>query len=354
MQYRRKQKLKIDKNKVNRILVIKFGGIGDILLSTPVLPNLKNYFPESTINFLTLRHSRDILIDNPYLSRAFTYDPSEDKSWCLIKNIRSQKYDLVIDLFGNPRTALITFLSGARYRFGFDFRGRNYAYNIKVKGRGGIVHNVEFNLDSLRALDIPIVSRELYLPINIVHKEFADNFIRVNNIDSKKIIGISKTGGWESKRYKADDYIELINLLNEVYDVNFILFWGNKKERSDCDYIRDRIKKNNVFVIPDSPIRYLGAIIKHCDIVIGNDSGPLHIAVAMGVPTLGIYGPTNPKLQGPYGEKNLWIVKEDLDCLYCNLLECPIGNICMTELSKEKIIAAVQKLLEINNIKLQA
>ncbi len=342
--------MKLDKNKIKKILIIKFGGIGDILLTTPVLPNLKNFFPEAEINFLSLRHSRDILIDNPYLSRAFTYDPTEDKSWCLIKNIRKQKYDLIIDLFGNPRTALITFLSTARYRFGFKFRGRNYAYNIKIPGRGGTVHNVDFNLDALRALEIPIVTKELYLPLNIVHQEFADEFIRVDGIDSKKIIGISKTGGWESKRYKKEDYIELINMLNLIYDVNFILFWGNKKEKEDCYYIKENITKNNIFVIPDSPIRYLGAIIKKCELVIGNDSGPLHMAVSVDVPTLGIYGPTNPKLQGPYGEKNLSIVKEELDCLYCNLLDCPIGNICMKDLSKDKIIDKLKELIRINNI----
>jgi len=344
--------LKLDKNKINKILVIKFGGIGDILLTTPVLPNLKAFFPDAEINFLTVRHSRDILIDNPYITRAFTYDANEDKSWCLIKNIRKQKYDLVIDLFGNPRTALITFLSGAKYRFGFNFRGRNYAYNISVKGRGGEVHNVEFNLDSLRALDIPIVSKKLYLPVNVVHKEFADEFFNSNGLFSKKVIGISKTGGWESKRYKAEDYTKLMDILNEIYDVNFILFWGNQKEKENCEMIRDSVKKRNAYLIPDSPIRYLAAIIEKCDIVIGNDSGPLHIAVSMNVPTLGIYGPTNPKLQGPFGDKNLSIVNENIDCLYCNLLECNIGNICMTELSKDLIIEKVKELIRINDVKM--
>lgn len=342
--------MKIDKDKVRKILVIKFGGIGDILLTTPLLPNLKSYFSDAEINILTLRHSRDVLIDNPYISKAFTYDPKEDKSWCLIKNIRNHKYDLVIDLFGNPRTALITFLSGAKYRFGFNFRGRNYAYNIKVKGRGGIVHNVEFNLDALRAMEIPITSKELYLNVNIVHEEFADDFIRTNGLNDRKLIGISKTGGWESKRYKVGDYTELINKLNDIYNTDFLLFWGTQKEKENCEQIRDSITKKNAFIIPDSPIRYLGAIISRCDAVIGNDSGPLHIAVAMGVPTLGIYGPTNPKLQGPFGENNLSIVNEDIECLYCNLLECKIGNICMTELSKDNIISKFRELLKKNNI----
>ena len=97
----------IDKNRVKKILIIKFGGIGDLLLTTPVFPNLRSYFPDAEIYVLTLRKGRDVLIDNPYLKRVFTYDPTEDKSWCLIKNIRKQKYDLIIDLYCNPRTALI-------------------------------------------------------------------------------------------------------------------------------------------------------------------------------------------------------------------------------------------------------
>lgn len=342
----------LNKNKIKKILVIKFGGIGDILLTTPVLPNLRAYFPNAVINFLSLSHSRDILDENPYISRVLTYDPNEDSSWCLIKNIRKQKYDLIIDLYGNPRTALITFLSGAKYRFGFDFRGRKYAYNIIQHGRGGVVHNVQFNLDALDALGIPVVNKELYMPLNVVHRECADEFFKENNLDAKPAIGITLTGGWEAKKYKQDDYIELMQRLNALYDINFVLLWGNQKEKDEAEYIHSKLP-GNTFIIPDSPIRYLGAIIEKCSLIIGNDSGPLHLAVAVGTPVLGIYGPTNPKLQGPFGDKNITIVKEELDCLYCNLLECPIGNICMTELSKDLIIDKINQLIDINKIQLR-
>ena len=335
----------LDKKKIERILVIKFGGMGDILLTTPVLPNLRAYFPDAVINFLTLEHSRDLLFDNPYITRAFTYTPNEDDSWCVIKNIRKQRYDLVIDLYCNPRTAFITFASGAKYRFGFRFRGRKYAYNILAEGRGGEVHNIDFNLDALRKLEVPIFTKDMFIPINVVHKEFAENFIQSNNIKGKMIIGISKTGGWESKRYKTKDYITLIGMLNKIYDANFLLIWGTDKEREDCVTINNEFP-DNTFIIPHSPLKYLAAIVERCDIIIGNDSGPLHIACAMKVPVLGIYGPTNPELQGPHGDKNLTIVNENLKCLYCNLLDCPIGNICMTELDKGKIIEKIKILID--------
>ena len=86
--------------------------------------------------------------------------------------------------------------------------------------------------------------------------------------------------------------------------------------------------------------------------MIGNDSGLIHLAVASDVPVLGIYGPTNPLLQGPFGENNITVVNEKIDCLNCNLLECPIGNICMTELSKDVIMEKIEELISKNKIEI--
>lgn len=347
--------MQINRERIRKILVIKFGGIGDIMLSTPVLPNLREYFPEANIHYFTMRKCRDILVDNYYINRVLTYDRNEDTGSFLLRHIRRQKYDLVIDLYCNPRTALIAFLSGAKYRFGFNFRGRKYAYNIIARGRGGEVHNVEFNLDALRKLKIPIKSKHLNISVNIVHEEFADEFINSNNLDNKFLLGIALTGGWESKKYKVNDYIELIKRLSKIYDVKFILIWGTKDELEGCKKIKDNCKDtcgDDIYIIPESPIRYLAAIISKCNAIICSDSGPMHIAVTQKVPVLAIYGPTNPKLQGPYGEKNITVVNENLDCLCCDYTRCPIGNICMTELSKEIILKKFTELININNLKI--
>ena len=316
---------------------------------TPLLPNLRAYFPNAEIDIFTLKSSRDILIDNPNITRILTYTPGKNSSLFLINNIRKKKFDLVIDLFCNPRTALITFLSGAKYKFGFKFFGRNYAYNIRARGRGGEVHNVDFNLDALRILEIPVTSKKINLGINIVHKEFSDKFIAGNNIKLKRIIGICLTGEWETKKYKVNDFIDLMKMIDKLYDVNFILFRENELDKKDCEIIHSEFKDNS-FIIPESPIKYLAAIIKECDLVIGNDSGPLHIATAVNTPVLGIYGPTNPLLQGPFGENNLTVVNKGLDCLNCDLLQCKIGNICMTELPKENIIVQLKELIRINSL----
>ena len=147
---------KFDKSKINKILVIKPAAIGDVLLSTPVVENLRYSFPDAEIYFLTQKFCKEVLTGNPFITRVLTYDLSLDGGWFIIKNIRKQRYDLIIDLFGNPRTALITYLSRAKYKVGFKFRQRKYAYNIKLDSRGGEVHNAEFNLDALRALGLEV------------------------------------------------------------------------------------------------------------------------------------------------------------------------------------------------------
>lgn len=341
--------MKINKDEIRRMLVIKFGGIGDVLMSTPVLPNLRAYFPDAKIDYLTLLRNRDVLMDNHYIDRVLTYDSKIDKSYDLIRHIRNKGYNLVLDLYGNPRTAFLTYITGAKYRVGYKFRGRNYAYNIKGKGRGGEVHNTDFNLDALITADIPIISKKLNLSVNIVHDEFAEKFLAENELQNEFLIGIAITGGWESKRYKIKDYIELIKLISAKYNARFLVLWGTKQELKEAEEIKSKTD-GNVFVIPDSPIRYLAAIIKRCKVLIGNDSGPLHLAGAVEVPVLGIYGPTNPDLQGPYGEHNITVQNTKLDCLHCNLLVCNIGNICMTELPKSSILEKLDELQAKNKI----
>ena len=133
-----------------KALIIKPRGIGDVILSTPLIENLKKYYPHLQVDFFCELFAADTVRGNPWVSNVVTYDSKNESSIALILKIRSRNYDLIIDLYANPRTALITKLSGAKYRIGFPFRGRAYAYNILITPRSGKVHNIDFNLDVLR------------------------------------------------------------------------------------------------------------------------------------------------------------------------------------------------------------
>lgn len=328
------------------LLIIKPRAIGDVLLSIPVLNNLKQQFPKLHIDFLCEQFASDVVAGNPNVREVISFNKKKDSSLSIIANVRRKKYDIVIDLFGNPRTALITRLSGAQHRIGFPFRGRAYAYNHLVSPRGGDVHNVDFNLDVLRHFDIPISNSEPNFFIDDSHKKFAQEWIKINNLDSSVLVGINPSGGWSAKKWKQELFAQLADKIFELKKYQIVLFWGPGEEK-DVENIASTMK-SKPYSIPKTSLKEMGALLERCSYLISNDSGPMHIAASLGVPTLGIYGPTSPKLQGPYGKKNLWVRNEDLDCLECNLTSCPIGNICMSDLSVDRVFQSFQKLVHKN------
>src|ERR1035437_9469468 len=133
--------MEIDKSKIKKILCIKPRGIGDIVLSTIIIDNLISYFPEVKIDYLTENFAKSCLEDNPNINKILTMGKKEFPLWVALR-IRKEKYDLLIDLWSNPRTAQITFLSGVKYRVGFSYRGRRYAYNIRATSERGAVGSV--------------------------------------------------------------------------------------------------------------------------------------------------------------------------------------------------------------------
>jgi heptosyltransferase-2 len=342
--------MNFDKSRVNKILVIKPGAIGDVLLSTPVIENLRKNFPDAEINFLTQSYCREVLMGNPYLNRVLTYDISKgDGSFCLIKNIHNQKYDLIIDLFGNPRTAIIVFNSDARYKVGFRFKWRALAYNIKVKPRGGEIHNVEFNLDALRALNLEVTSHKPLFVLNGVHAEFANDFIKNNSLDGSKVIGINASGTWPTKVWYTEKFGELGKKLSE--DHKILLFWGYDKEKETAEKIKEIIGEK-AMLIPKVDLKYMAALIKKCRLFITNDTGPMHIAWSIGANTAAIFGPTNSHLQGPLTENSIIIKNETLSCLGCNLTqisECPNSHKCMNELSVEYVYSKIMEFMKLHN-----
>lgn len=328
------------------VLVIKLRAIGDVLLSTPVVENLAREFPHLSIDFLCETFASDVVRGNPHINAVLAFDKKKDASLDLIRKVRKRKYDIVIDLFGNPRTALVTWLSGAKHRIGFPFRGRAYAYNHRVTPRGGEVHNIEFNLDVLRAFSIPTPSHDPLFPLDDQSEIFGQRWLSSEGLNGKKIIGINPSGGWNTKRWDLESYAHLIRELYGRYRFPMLLFWGPGEE-NDVLSIQNTTGVP-VAKIPKTSLKEMGALLKHCSYLISNDSGPMHIAASLGVPTLGIYGPTDPLLQGPFGEKNLWVRHEKLDCLACNLTECPIGNICMKDLPVSTVMDSFERLVEKN------
>ncbi len=333
---------------VHSILVIKLRAVGDVLLSTIVTKNLRLAYPLAQIHYLTESPSLEVLKGNPFVDDVLVYDRKSMSGIGLISAVRRRRYDVVIDLFGNPRTALLTRLSGASRRVGFRFRGRSYAYNILAEPRGNMVHNTQFNLDALVALGVAIQDRSIYFSFGDDDARYVDSFLPPGFVRGSFVVCVNTGGGWYTKRWGLDRFAALSDRLVEEYNARIVLPWG-PGQLPEAQEIRKSMARE-AFIPPATTLRQLGALLKRCSIVVSNDSGPLHIAAAVGTPVLGIYGPTDPFLQGPYGDNHVVVRNEGLDCLGCNLTSCPIGHPCMLELSVDTVLEGVRQLLAKNRI----
>ncbi len=338
----------INKDEIKKILCIKPRGIGDIVLSTIILDNLSAYFPSAKIDYLVESFAKESLENNPLVNKILTM---EDKEFSLktASRLRKEKYDLIFDLWSNPRSAQITFFSGAKYRVGYAYRGRKYAYNFLAPSSRGDHHSAEHNLELLKAIDTPVISKKIHYYVSEKSDEAAKSFIKENFSEEDFIIGIIPSGGWASKRCDASIWVNICESIFTSYKkIKYLILWGPGDEK-DAGFIKEHLGKKSVLA-PQTDVSSLSGLINNCKIIIANDSGPMHISAALGIPTLGLFGPTNPKMHGPYSLKSDYISKEDLFCIICNLQQCRYKHECFVDLPVESVLSKIGSLISKNNL----
>ncbi len=332
---------------VKRILIIKLKGIGDVILASLAIKPIHDFFPEAKIDFLADKSSFDLLKSIPLINDIIINGKTFSERIKTALKIRSNDYDIVIDLYSNSTTALYSYFSGAKLRAGFPYKGRKYAYNIFGPAERDKYHNAELQLKLVENLGIPI--KEKYFPIQISEedKNYSDSIL--SKYSGNDIIGISLTGGWNSKKCPAKRYAEIIKELEKKYSFIPLILWGPGDEK-DANKIVSLLP--NAVKIPNCTFMQMGAIMENCKFILSNDSGPMHLAAALNIPLLAFFGPTNPKFHAPYSDNSLVINYSELHCIICNLLECPYKHECFNELPMERILNQINNLINQNKITL--
>lgn len=337
------------KNEINKILIVKLRGIGDVVLSTAAIKNLRKYFPDARIDLLTEKPSAELMKHTGFIDDILIFNrKSTLERINLAYKIKKEKYDIVFDFFSNPSTAQLTFASGAKFRAGFPYKGRRYAYNLFGPVERDKYHAAELHLEFLRMLNIPVTDSEISIGLSDKAIQFAVDFIDKTDLKGEKILGISPSGGWQSKKCEAEKFAEFASSIFDRFDFKGLIVWG-PGDKEDADKINDILGKNAV-IAPPTGIGQMAALLKQTTAVIANDSGPMHITTALGVPVLSLHGPTNPFMQGPFGDKHGFVRLDELDCIECNLLECNRNHECFLELPAERVISEFEKILAKNNL----
>jgi ADP-heptose:LPS heptosyltransferase len=350
--------LALDPARARSVLVIRHRAGGDLLLTTPALRALRAGLPGARIDVVAARGLGSLLAGNPDVDRVIEFDRKSLLSQAaLYAKLARGGYDLVIDLVSNPRTSFMTRLTRAPLRAGYDIAGRGRAYNVKVPrepagsdGRPVLRYAPEAALDVMRALGFPPRDPELRFEVTREARERIDAWLREsdagNGGSARPRVACLPIGSWPAKTWAPERFARVMDELAEAADV--IWLWGpGERERVEAARVRMRRPSR---LAPATDWQGLGALLSRCALLVGNDSGPKHVAVALGVPTVTVYGPTNPKTWHPPGGPHAAVFAEGLDCLFCNANRCPLPGDrhmrCMHDVSVERVVEAARALLD--------
>ena len=331
----------------SRILVIRRRAVGDVLVSVDVLRALRERWPDAKIDFVVDRAAADMVRGSGLLDELLVYDRrlySSGSLWSRIgatlawlSTLRRRRADLVIDLLGTPQTELWTVWTGASIRVGARRRNRAWAYNRYVEPEERVRFAGDRFLDWVRVLGVDPGPWRPHAPLLATTVGAALD----PRTDSRPLVILNPSATWAAKAWPVESFGELGRQLGDGFDIR--VAWGPGEESQ-----RDRIVElggGAVQAMPPTDLPTLGAWLQRAALLITTDSGPKHLAVAMGTATLTVFGSTDPKGWQPPGVRHRWLTAP-ADCHPCNLTECPVpGHPCLDGLSSSRVATEAQAML---------
>ena len=351
-----------------KILIINIFGIGDVLFTTPLIENLKNFNPQVSIGYLCNRRAEPVLKQNPSIDKIFIYERDEfvleykrsklaywKKVNDLVKMIRKERYDIVIDVSLNGFMGLLCWMAGIKERVGLNYKNRNIFLTKKIHLKGYEErHVVEYYLDLLKCLQVPVTNRDLILNIGAEDESWVDGFLKQNKLNGNHVlIGLVPGGGasWGKdalyKRWVPENYAKLADKIIEKFGAQIILM-GAVEEQELCSQVAQLMRQSSVSACGQTNITQFAALARRCQVNIVNDGGPLHIAVAAKAKTVSIFGPVDEKVYGPYPQEGQHIVTTELACRPCyrqfRRAACEHLS-CLKQIGVEDVLKTVEEVL---------
>lgn len=342
-----------------KILVRAPNWIGDAVMCEPAVQGLRSLFPEAELAMLAKPAVAELFLSHPGLHSVLVYDDKKAHAgisgkWSLAGMLRRHRFDLAV-LFQNAfEAAFLTWLAGIPRRYGYTTDGRVFFLTEPVAVPDGpvLVHQVEYYWNLLKPLGLAGGAPLPTLFVSADEKRTVDVWLASAGINSSDlIIGINPGSTYGSaKRWSSDRFAEvarrLVRRLEQAESAHVaVVILGAKGEESLGKDIATQFGGRSVVLSGATTIRELMAVVKRCRLLMTNDTGPMHIAAAFGVPVVAVFGPTDWRTTSPYGQERS-IVREAVDCAPCLLRECPIDHRCMTRVSVEKVYETSVKQLE--------
>ncbi|MFA5363264.1 MAG: glycosyltransferase family 9 protein [Candidatus Omnitrophota bacterium] len=356
---------------MKKFLFINPFGIGDVLFTTPAIRAVKESIPDSFIGYWCNERVAPIVRAHPAINKVFALNRGDikriaRKSWFgeaglwygLLRDIKRERFDVCFDFSLDHRYGMVSQLAGVRERIGFNYknRGRFLTGRVNIDGYG-LKHIVEYYAGLLGLAGIGITSREMFLPLSEEARRAAKVIFHRYGIGEKnKVIGISAGGGasWgKDARYKhwpAANFAWLINKMSKDIPADIVLL-GDEQERSIADRIAGAAGRKVVNLAGKTTLEELCGIIGCLDLLVTNDGGPLHIAVASGIKTVSIFGPVDELVYGPYPKSDKHrAIRRHFSCQPCYInfrfTGCSNNRKCLEDITVDEVLANIKEILK--------
>lgn len=353
-----------------KILIINPFGIGDVLFTTPIIHTIKDALPGIKIGYLCNRRTAPILENNPYIDSIFVYERDEFEavrkrsyfSWIkkiivYLNQIKKERFDVALDFSLNTQYGFFSWYAGIKHRIGYDFRRRGRFLTKKIKLSGyRREHIVEYYAELLRYLGLDLGYKKLELYLKQEDVKQAERILCEKLKDpSHLLVGIVPGAGmsWGKdahlKRWPPENFAKLADKIIENYRA-MIIIMGDFSEKEIAKRFLEEMNYAAVDLTGETSLGVFAALLSKTKLVITNDGGPLHMAVALGINTVSIFGPVDEVVYGPYpGSINDIVIKRDIDCRPCyqkfRLPDCFRNRECINSISVDEVFAAVRRLL---------
>jgi len=355
-----------------KILVRGTNWLGDAVMTTPALLRLREKFPAAHIALLCPEKIRDLWLNHPAVDETISFAPGEGV-FAIGKKLRTGKFDLALVLPNSPRSALEVFLAGIPQRIGYARPWRNFFLTQAVTPRDGAVKMHKRSESEIHKLISQLPTSSFQLPVNAhqIHEylhlaaELGANpeplppqlFVAPEEIEAAKkkfdlekilqpVFGLNPGAEYgPAKRWPVEKFIAAAKEIQQRTNCTWLLF-GGKSDATITNQIASQLPSANSQLLNlagKTSLRELMALLKLCRVLLTNDTGPMHVAAALGTPVVVPFGSTSPELTGPGlpGDPRQRLLKSDAPCSPCFLRECPIDFRCMNSISVERVVEVV-------------
>lgn len=332
-----------------RILLIKPSSLGDIIHALPTLAAIRKTFPKARISWLVKKEWAPILRRHPMLDEIIEVEFSAAKLFRLIGPLRARRFDVVVDLQGLLRTGVLSWLSGAPTRIGFaDAReGSSFSYTERIVGPMREMHAVDRYLRLASALGAQERQAEFVLPDSPDEEGRSQAlFTKVGLDGASNVIGIAPSARWVTKRWAAESFAAVADQLQHE-GLHRVVFIGATQEKGDIAQVKQSMRTAAADLTGLTTVGDLPAVMRRLCLLITNDSGPMHVAAAVGTPVVAVFGPTSPACTGPYGDGHT-VLTSSVHCRPCFRRQCdnPNTNECLTSITVDEVVHASRIILQ--------